>query len=180
MKKLLFLVTFCAIFFVSCDRTLSIEEVENNINEHYNNLQTLELNASAFTSISNKTQAYEFDFCYNAYDIDTITIISPEEIAGITASIEKDTDSMQIAFENMQIETLMAENLGISPVDVTSFAIFDLKNKSAESISVSDVIKISYLDGEISKDIYLKLETYDIMKVEVYVNNQMVIYCNYS
>lgn len=180
MKKLLLIIAFCTFFLVSCDKNLKTEDVLEDIRNHYNNLMTIEHSVTAVTSISNKSQTFKFDFLYNYDDFDTVTITSPLEISGITTKIEKDNDELKILFDEFSLETLIVENLGISPVDVTSFAIFDLKNKIAESISVSDVIKICYLDEEISKTIYLNLQTYDIIKIEVFVSGDMVIYCNYS
>ncbi|MFI3115767.1 MAG: hypothetical protein R3Y12_06490 [Clostridia bacterium] len=180
MKKLLVLLTFCMIFLVSCDRNINIEEVEEDVRSFYNELESCEYTVSVLTSIYNKSQAFLLDFTYNADKSDQIVIIKPEEVSGITAYVEENSENIEISFEDVQIETLLTENIGISPVDVTSFAIFDLKNKKAESIAVSDTIKISYVDEKISKDVFLNYENYDIIKVEVYVDGSMVVSCCYA
>lgn len=180
MKKLLVLLTFCMVFLVSCERNVNVEEVEENVRNFYNELESMEYKVSVLTSVSNKSQAFLLDFTYYSQDADSVKIIKPEEIAGITAYVVEQDENIKISFEDVQVETLMMENIGISPVDVTSFAIFDLKNKKAESIAVSDTLKISYSGEKISKDVFLNAETYDIIKVEVYVEGDMVVSCCYA
>ena len=179
MKKLLFLVICSALCLSACKNTINVEEVKENVQNHYNQIETLELKFDAITSIYDKSQEFSLEFIYGA-DFDTVNVVKPEQIAGVSAKIKKDNTNLQIAFEQLQLETMLAENKGINPVDVTSFAINDLKNREPYSIAVSEQIKISYENEEILKDIYLNIQTYDIIKVEVYIENNMVISCNYS
>lgn len=176
MKKLLVLI--CLICVSGCTNSLDTEEVLEKIQTRYNELESVFYKIDVTTSIKNKSQNFVLDFSYNANDDDIIKIIEPLEISEITAKVTG--EDLLIEFDGMQIETFLAENKGINPVDVTSYALFDIKNKEPLSIEIDEIIKLRYNEEEICKDIYLNIETYDIIKVEVFVDNSMVILCNYS
>lgn len=180
MKKLLFSLIICTFFTSACQKTVNIEEVENNILEYYNALEYAKYQILATTSIDNKSQQFLLDFSYNYNSHDEIIIKEPLEVCGITAQITKNDNNLNILFDGLQVETLLAENFGINPVDVASFAIFDIKNKIPHSISVNDIITLSYIDEQISKEIFINPQTYDILKIEVYIDNSMVIFCDFE
>lgn len=176
MKKLLFL---CILLCLSgCQNQKSSEEVLNEVQTHYENLETLEYDAYVVTNIYDTTGQFEINYVYNQLINDKITVLYPESIAGITAEIEKQSDGLNLSFSEVQLETLLPENRGANPVDILSFAIFDIINTEPVSIYIGDTIKISYLDEEISKEVFLNCENYDIISIESYIDDEMVILCN--
>lgn len=177
-KNLPFLFAFLLIL-SACNKNVNVEDVKNNVQLHYNSISDFVCSFDALTSLNDKAQEFSINMQYNSLNDDVITIVKPFELAGISANIAKNDDNLMISFDEFQVETFMANNLGISPVDVTSFAIDDLKNREPYAIFVGDYIKLSYQNQEISKDIYLNRETYDIMKIEVYASREMVISCDY-
>ncbi len=173
MKKLLFLAIILLIS--GCEKAVDLEEVENDVREHFEHLETANFGAIIVTSIYDKTAEFEVDFTYNQVENDVVTIVKPENIAGITSEIEKNEGNLKITFEDVSIETLMQDNLGINPNDVLSFAIFDLINSKPNYIVVDEEIKLNFSSGEISKNIFLNRENYDIISIEGYISDEMVI-----
>ena len=173
MKKLFFLLLIFLI--TGCEK--SDEDVINSVRTHYNEVETISNEYIITTNLSDKAQDFCVNFLYNKDGSDIITVLEPESIKGLEMEILKDETPM-ISFDNVFLETFIEENLGASPADMLSFAIYDLKEKEPSYVSVSDTIKLTYEYDKISKDVYLNLESYDIIGLEVYVDGNMITNAN--
>lgn len=175
MKKLLLLLTFSLTIFAGCSKQETSEEVIQKVQEFYNNIELASFIANINTHIYDNTADFEIEFHYNKYSDDEVVVVKPDSISGLKAYITKFEGKMNLIFEDLQLETLLAENEGVNPCDVVSFAIFDLQNSVPISISTDDELKIMYKNGEISKQVFLNQENYDIIRIECFINGEMVI-----
>lgn len=180
MKKLLVLITLLLISCVGCGNSNEGSETMLKVQEYYQNVESLNLTAQINTSIYDKTGEFLIDFEYDTYSDDTVIIVEPDSIKGLSVQITKFNDEIKMNFDDVQLETLLAENKGINPCDVLTFAINDLKNSVPKILSLGEQIKITYENQEISKQIFLNAENYDIMSVECFVNGEMVLYLTIS
>lgn len=169
MKKFIFL----TLIFLLTGCAKNNQDIVSDIQEYYINVESITNDYVIQTNLSDKSQEFVVNFNYNKDSSDYITVIEPENIAGLQLEILNNY-TPTISFENIFLETFIEENLGVSPADMLSFAIFDLKEKQPSIININEVIKLSYIDEKISKDIYLNSENYDIISLEVYVDNNML------
>lgn len=174
MKKLVVLATML-LFLSGCTSTNEGMETMAKIQEHYKAKENFTVNAQVLTSIYDKMGDFYISFEYDPESYDTVTVIKPESISGLEARISKFDDEIKINYVDVQLETLLAENLGINPSDVLTFAIHDLKNSVPYAISIDDILKITYENEKNSKQIFLNAETYDIMNIECFISGEMVL-----
>lgn len=148
-------------------------DIAGDVKNYYINLEEYSKNYDISTNLSDKTQDFTVNFTYNKELPDYITIIKPLSISGVTVEILNNY-TPTISFENIFLETFIEENLGVSPSDMLSFAIFDIKEKEPSTINISDTIKLTYISEEISKNIFLNPANYDIIMLEVFISNHMI------
>ena len=108
---------------------------------------------------------------------DTVEILSPASVDGITAQIER--GSAAISYNGKYLQTLLPSYWGASPADVMS-AVFDcLAESTPERTVTDDKIMLEYKevtdDGEIYRYVWLNKESLAFEKAEIEIDGQVLL-----
>lgn len=151
-----------------------------SISDYYEDIHSLTLEA-AVTTNSGVMICYDILFTRNT-EGDSVTILSPESLAGITAKVY--TDKAEIIYDDLAVETLLPGISGYVPADAVSGILKDLGSSVPEEYSVVDIdgrsaIVLSYC-GEYEglsceKTIWLDKDTMTILKGEFYLDGLMTM-----
>lgn len=141
------------------------------VQQHYNDMTHYE-----------GTYKYEVDFggvfeyvCHYTLDGDkaSLTVLGPEEIAGITAVTNK--DGSELEYEDIHIKTYLPENEGFTAVSAIHRLIDDIRNKKPAVFAQSDVVSITYEDGDYVKKAQLSKDDLCILSLEIYYKDDRVL-----
>lgn len=153
------------------------------ISEYYAGLDALTVEASVTTN-SGAVICYDILFTRNE-EGDKVTILSPESLAGITATIY--SDKAQVVYQDVAVETLLPGISGYVPADAVSGIIKDLALSTPDSFGESeaagrDAITVTYLDEyegmAAEKTLWLDKENMNLLKGEFYLDGTMIMELN--
>lgn len=128
------------------------------------------------------TYKYEADFggvfeyiCRYVLDGDEgkLTVVEPEEIAGITAVTNGDGTNLE--YEDIHIKTYLPENEGFTAVSALHRLINDIRTRTPAVFTQSDVISLTYEDGDYTKKATLSKDDLCILSLEVYYKDDRVL-----
>ena len=148
--------------------------------EYYAGLESVSAEAEIKTN-SGALICYEISFLREG-DTDSVTILSPESIAGITARLTE--GKTEIVYEDLALETLLPDISGYAPADAVSGMIEDLESRMPEeygfaSLDGAETIKMIFKDeydgGDISKIIWVSKEDFSPIRAEFYIEDTMVM-----
>ena len=161
------IVFLCILLLCGCSRETSFEDVQ----AHYNNM----------TAYSGKYK-YEIDFggmtefvCQYDYSEGkgSLTVISPEEIAGITAVT--DSTGQYLVFEDISIKTYLPPDKEAAPASAIHRLISDIRTSRPILITETEVIELTYERGEYTKVARLSKEDYAILSCEIFYNGDRIL-----
>ena len=103
-----------------------------------------------------------------------LTVISPEEIAGITALSDSTGDSLE--FEDVSLNTYLPDSREASPVSAIHHLISDIRTKRPALITETEVLELTYESGDYTKIVTLSKEDYAILSCEIFYLGDRILY----
>lgn len=179
LKRLL----LCFVSLMVLSGCASQQDSIDAISEYYAGLDALTLEASVTTN-SGAVVCYDILFTRNE-EGDKVTILSPESLAGITATIY--SDKAQVVYQDVAVETLLPGISGYVPADAVSGIIKDLSQSTPDGFGESeaagrDAITVTFLDEyegmAAEKTLWLDKETMSLLKGEFYLDGTMIMELN--
>lgn len=115
-----------------------------------------------------------------AEQTDTVEILSPASVDGITAHIQR--GSATISFDGRYLQTLLPSYWGASPADVMSAVFDDLAQSTPQRTVIDEQIMLEYkelTDGvEMHRYVYLNKESLAFEKAEIEIDGEILLYVN--
>lgn len=135
LEKIIFLI-LPFLFFYGC----GAEDMDPaEIAEYYETLDCLTAEASVVANTGVQT-SYNILFTRSS-DGDTVEILSPESLAGVTAKIYH--DRAEVEYDGMAVETMLPGISGFVPADAISGAIEDLSGSVPEEYCLTEIDGVS-------------------------------------
>lgn len=161
----------------------SQEDNMDAISEYYAGLDALTLEASVTTN-SGAVVCYDILFTRNE-EGDKVTILSPESLAGITATIY--SDKAEVVYQDVAVETLLPGISGYVPADAVSGIIKDLSLSTPDGCGESEAsgreaFTVTFTDEyegmTAEKTLWIDKENMSLLKGEFYLDGTMIMELN--
>ncbi|MBR5266401.1 MAG: hypothetical protein IKV63_07300 [Clostridia bacterium] len=155
-----FIVFLFILLLCGCKAETSFEDIR----QHY-------LNMTQYSGV----YKYETDFggvfeyvCQYEYTDGNgrLTILSPEEIAGITAITDSTGDYLE--FEDITLTTYLPDSEEASPVSAIHRLISDIRTRMPSLITETEVLEITFESGDYTKIATLSKEDFAILSCEIF------------
>lgn len=155
----------------------------NTIQKQYESCAGLQTNAHIVSNLDERTLEYDIKYEYNKESGGRITIISPEELAGITAAV--DGDSFTLHYEDTALETAMPDRKGLTPADAVPYLLSDIKKAYPTEIwrengKIAVHFEQTTDDGAVSKEVYFDEKTGALCDAELYLDGKKLLGCTFS
>lgn len=179
LKKLsILMVTLC------CLTGCGAEEVDlESVSEYYEQINVLTLEATISTN-SGALISYDILFT-RTEDGDSVTILSPDSLAGITAKIYP--DKTEIVYEDMAVETLLPGISGYVPADAVTGMLKDIGKSVPDEYGLTEVngreaILLTFADEydgmTAEKTLWLSRDDLSLIKGEFFLDGVMIMELN--
>lgn len=162
------------------------DDIAKRVQQYYQNVQSCSIRAVVKADYTDRLM--EFTLLYSIEDgVGTVTVIKPEEIAGIRA--EWDGDSGQMSYEGIMLETGSGEEDGVTPVNalpllLSSWAEGYVTEAYIEKYDGGEcfVLSSSFESGGRQSECrtWFENETYQPLKSEISIEKRVFIYCEYE
>ena len=108
---------------------------------------------------------------------DTVEIISPASVDGITAQIER--GSAAISYNGKYLQTLLPSYWGASPADVMSAVFDDLATSTPQRTVTDEQIMLEYKEltesAEMYRYVYLNKDTLAFERAEIEIDGEVLL-----
>lgn len=178
MAKRIALLAAGLFFLTACGNTQSPELQTEALQQRFAEYTSLTTKAHIVSDLDERTLAYDVLYEWNKDGAGKITILSPDEVAGIEASIQG--DNYTLVYEGTELETGMPDRKGVTPADVLPC----LMKEIGTAIPVryweeegKTALRMEHeTDGvEIAKEIYFDKQTGSPENAELFVNGVRVL-----
>lgn len=162
------LIVFLLILLVGgCRKETSFEDVQQYYRE-------LEMWSGVYKYEVDFGGVYQF-VCQYDYDkgAGRLTVISPDEIAGITAV--SDSTGEYLEFEDISVRTYLPESKEASPASALHILASDIRTKKPVLITETEVITLTYESGEYTKLAVISKEDYALLSCEIFYNGDRIL-----
>lgn len=110
--------------------------------------------------------------------VSSVTILQPESVAGITATVQG--NQAQLQYEDLSLDALLPEIPGYAPMDMLHQLLMDLQTPPAFSGREQGRVTLEYRstapDGaELLKILVLNEETLEIQSAECYLDGSLIL-----
>ncbi|MCD8354962.1 MAG: hypothetical protein LUE11_00085 [Clostridia bacterium] len=178
----LFLLILCG-----CSAVNNPEDIAASVKETYANASDIEIVTDITSNLDEETMTYQIGYSYQKQDDRTskaeMTVLAPESIAGIKANITG--EDFIFAYEDTELETAMPDRKGLTPVDVTTYLLYDLMNDVPKQVWMeNDLIALRYENSEeagtVVKDVYVQPDSYALNNAHIYKNGEQIMACSFT
>lgn len=181
--KLLALMTALSLTLCSCGAGQTAEEKAMEIQAEYAAWDTLTITADVTADYGDRV--YEFKLRYTGNDTEgTVEVLSPEEIAGLTAEILPDGSSIEYDGAELSLGELTSG--GLSPMDCLPMMIAEwsegyVDRAETDNIDGTDTLAVTYTLSENESLItWFEADTNLPVRAEVYFDGSMVLCCEFE
>lgn len=181
--KLLALMTALSLTLCSCSAGKTAEKKAMEIQQEYAAWESLAITADVTADYGDRV--YEFKLRYTGNNTDgVVEVMSPEEIAGLTATLSPESKSLCYDGAELSLGELTAD--GLSPMECLPLMIDQWSNGhiervDSETIDGTDTLAVSFT---VSEDEYLitwfEADTNLPVRAEIYYDGSMVICCEFE
>lgn len=182
VSLLALMMTFC-ITLCSCEAGQTIEEKAAKIQAEYATWEQLDITAHISADYGDRVYDFKLQFTGNETE-GTVKVLSPEEIAGLTAELTPDSSYLIFDGAELSLGALTAD--GLSPMSCLPMMLGQwsggyIDNAETASVNGADALSVSFT---VSDNIYLitwfELSTSLPLKAELYLDGSMIISCEFE
>lgn len=181
------LCAICAVILLcGCSAVRSPEEAAASVRDVYAGASAIELVTNITSNLNEETLEYQIKYSYKKQEENAsavMTVLAPESIAGITAAITG--DDFTFSYDGTELETAMPDRKGLTPVDVTTYLLYDLMNCVPEQVwSEGELLGMRYEsssdEGTVVKEVYLQPDSGTLSEARIYYNGNQILQCTFQ
>lgn len=179
-----------SVLLTGCGASDSPSSQANDVRSYYDKLQTADFHVKILSDLGESTLEYEADYEYNKESSDHLTLTSPEDLKGISATIAGDDRlQMTLEYDGTALDTPSSSLAGFLPADAVPYLLYDLRASSpseiwSEKLDGEDTTVLRYLwdDGcsKTEKQVWLADKTLTPVCAELFIKEQRVLRCVFS
>lgn len=183
VKLLALMITICLILCSCSSRGISNEERAAEIQNEYSTLDGLTITANVTADYGERVYDFKLKFTGNNTD-GVVEVVEPEIIAGLTAILAEDGNSLVYDGANLSLGNLTPD--GLSPMDCIPLMLGQwsegyIDGAMSEKIDGRDALAVTFT---VSEDEYLvtwfENETNLPIRSEIFYDGSMVIGCEFE
>lgn len=175
-----------ALLLCGCSAVRSPEETAAAVRDVYAAASDIEIVTGITSNLNEETMDYTIGYSYQKQG-DTasavMTVLAPESIAGITAEISG--DDFTFSYEDTELETAMPDHKGLTPVDATTYLLYDLMHSVPEQVwQEGEMLALRYEskteEGNVVKEAYLHPDSCALAEARIYNNGNQILRCTFE
>lgn len=175
-----------ALLLCGCSAVRSPEETAAAVRDVYAAASDIEIVTEITSNLNEETMDYTIGYSYEKQG-DTasavMTVLAPESIAGITAKISG--DDFTFSYEDTELETAMPDRKGLTPVDATTYLLYDLMHSVPEQVwQEGELLALRYEgkteEGNVVKEVYLHPDSCALAEARIYNNGNQILRCTFE
>ena len=157
---------------------------DRDVREFYTDVQTASIQASVQADFGDRVSNFTLRYNYDAAGAQQVTVLAPQEIAGVSVSIEE--DGSRLTFDGLILETGVLPGTGLSPLEALpclwkSLRDGYVKSRGHDTVEGVDCLRlvyaITYGENELEQQLWLAKDTLHLIKAEIYADGSRVIAC---
>lgn len=169
-----------------CSAVRSPEQTAAAVCDVYTAASDIEIVTAITSNLNEETVEYQIGYSYQKQE-DTasavMTVLAPESIAGITAEISG--DDFTFSYEDTTLETAMPDQKGLTPVDVTTYLLYDLMHSVPKQVwQEGELLALRYEskteEGNVVKEVYLHPNSCALAEARIYNNGNQILRCTFE
>ena len=166
-----------------CSAVKNPEQMAASVKDVYTAAQNIETTVNITSHLGEQTMTYQIQYVYQKQE-DTssavMTVLAPQSIAGITAEITG--DDFCFSYADTQLETAMPDRKGYTPVDVTTYLLYDLMHTVPQQVWMEGETLALRFEQELDegtgiKEVYLNPQTGALTGARIYYNGKQSLQC---
>ena len=171
----------------SCLGAKNDEDASKKVAQYYSSLGSMTATVRVYADYGDRTQEYLMSYEYTAPDGNTVTLIEPEEIAGIKAALSE--DGVTLEFDGVILETGHLRGTGLTPVEclpalMSAWSGGYISEYGSEKVGGNDCALLTYLlsQGGVSLEVrtYFEKNTLLPHMAELFSGGERILTCSFE
>ncbi len=182
LKRIIILI--CVVLLAGC-APKTVKEASEQITEQFRNVTVCTMDAEISADFGDRVSVFTVRYTQTAAETGTITILTPSEIAGITAQFAE--GSSAVTFDDVTLETGKLAGTALTPIDaiptmMRTWADGLLSETTLETLEGAKCYRLTYEipDSNILQNAWFAVDTLVPVFAETLVDGQRVISCKFS
>lgn len=189
LKRAIAIASIC-LCLSGCGATKPAAE-SDKIRLNFNELNNAAFHAKILSDFNQSALEFELDYVYNKQDNDTLTIVMPEILSGIRASIAGEQKSeFTLQYDDTIIDMPITAQPGMTPADAIAYVLYELRASSADEVwseqidgvalTVLKYVESSDDGSQIVRQVWLNEETSALVCAEIYADGMRILQIIFS
>lgn len=166
-----------------CSAVKDPERIASSVRDTYAAASSIDLVADITSDLDEETMTYQIGYAYERQEENAsavMTILAPESIAGITATVTG--EDFSFSYDDTELETAMPDRKGLTPADVMTYLLYDLMHAvPAQVWTEGDLIALRFEEtteeGAVVKEVYLNSDTGALSDARIYCDGKQIMRC---
>ena len=181
---------FCAaaalVLLTGCSAVKNPEKLAASVRDVYAAAPSVELVADITSDLDEETMTYRIGYTQEQDEQGVsavMTVLAPASIAGISAEITG--EDFVFSYEDAELETAMPDRKGLTPADVLTYLLYDLRNTvPAQVWKEGDWLALRYEAVTEAytavKEVYLHAQTGALHEARIYCDGKQIMRCAFE
>ena len=159
------------------------EQIAASVKEQYTAAQQIQITADITADLGEQTMTYRIGYEYERDGQDeraVMTVLAPESIEGIRAEITG--QDFRFQYDDTELETAMPDRKGLTPVDVTTYLLYDLMHAVPQEVwtegkQLALRFEQHMEECAVVKEVWIHPQTGSLTQARIYCNGKQRLQC---
>lgn len=169
-----------------CSAVKDPERIAASVKDVYTAAESIDTTVYITSDLGEETITYQIGYAYQKEENGSsavLTVLAPESIAGITAQITG--EDFCFTYDDTELETAMPDRKGLTPVDVTTYILYDLMNTVPEQVWMEgELLALRFEEATeectVIKEVYISPDTGELCEARIYCNGKQSLRCTFE